>query len=350
MRMDLEQRQFRADPLKLKRLRVAAGLTVQEFAAKAQLDRTTVAKILRGDPVFLKTIKEAGEKAFGIDSPLELLHPDELQALGASTEVPSPDHVLEWEITEYLSGWEKTSNGLQYQRLRLKHRYLENRSARAKCYELRHLSTADRQQLEGHLRRHVEVSEEVGCHPNIAENLTAAWVSGLWWVLDRWVEGETLADRLSQGPLSDYELQVILGGVARGLKTLHAAGVIRRELTPSSILLRKKDDQPILTDLELAKLTERLPTVSPEQWPDDPYRAVEVGGDAPIDVRVDLYSWGRIFVHAATGRLPERGQEQLTDERMPDLVRQVVLQCVAVPRSKRPDNMSMVLTALKAWS
>jgi serine/threonine protein kinase len=348
--MDLEQRKFRADPLKLKRLRVAAGLTVQDFAAKAQLDRTTVAKILRGDAVFLKTIKEAGEKAFGIDSPLELLHPEELLALGVSTEVPSPSQVLEWDITEYLSSWEKTSNGLQYQRLRLKHRYLENRWARAKCYELRHLATSDRDQLEGHLRRHVEVSEEVGSHPNIAENLTAAWVSGLWWVLDRWVDGETLAHRLAQGPLGEYELQVIMGGIARGLKALHAAGVIRRELTPDSVLLREKDDQPILTDLELAKLTEPLPTVSPEHWPDDPYRAVEVGGDAPIDERVDVYSWGRIFVHAATGRLPERGQEQLSDERIPETVRQVVLQCVAVQRSKRPDNVNTVLTALKAWS
>ena len=348
--MDLEQRQFRADPLKLKRLRVAAGLTVQEFAEEAELDRTTVAKILRGDPVFLKSIKQAGEKAFGIDSPLELLHPDELQALGVSTEVPSPSQVLEWDIAEYLSGWEKTSNGLQYQRLRLKHRYLENRWARAKCYELRHLPTKDREQLEGHLRRHVEVSEQVGSHPNVAENLTAAWVSGLWWVLDRWVDGETLAGRLSQGPLSEYELQVILGGMARGLKALHAAGVIRRELTPHSVLLRDKDDQPILTDLELAKLTERVPTVSPEEWPDDPYRAVEVGGDGPIDVRADLYSWGRIFVHAATGRLPERGKEQLTAEQMPDAVRQVVLECVALPRSKRPDNMNTVLAALKAWS
>lgn len=348
--MDLEQREFRADPLKLKRLRVAAGLTVQDFAKAADLDRTTVAKILRGDPVFLKSIKLAAERVFGIDSPLELLHPDELQALGVTTEVPSPNQVLEWEIVEYLSGWQKTSNGLQYQRLRLKHRFLENRLSRGKCYELRHLSTADRDRLDEHLRRHVEVSEQVGSHPNIAENLTAAWIGGTWWVLDRWVAGETLTDRLSKGPLGDYELQVVATGIARGLKALHAAGIIRRELTPDSVLLQEKDDRPILTDLELSKLTERLTTVSPEEWPDDPYRAVEVSGDTPIDVRADVYSWGRIFVHAATGRLPERGQEQLADERIPDSLRETVLQCVAVPRSQRPNNMNAVLAALKAWS
>jgi serine/threonine protein kinase/DNA-binding XRE family transcriptional regulator len=347
--MDLEQREFRADPLKLKRLRVAAGLTVQDFAKAADLDRTTVGKILRGDPVFLKTLQQAGEQAFGISSPLELLHPDELAGLGIATEAPSPTHVLEWEIVEYLSGWEKTSNGLQYQRLRLKHRYLEDRWARAKCYELRHLATADRDRLEGHLRRHVEVSEQVGSHPNVAETLTAAWVGGMWWVLDRWVNGETLANRLAQGPLSIYELQTIMRGIAEGLNALHAAGVIRRELSPDSVLLRENDDRPILTDLELAKLNERLPTVSPEQWPDDPYRAVEVEGDAPIDIRADIYSWGRIFVPGATGRLPKRGQEQLAGEQIPEEVRRVVLQCVAGPRSKRPNSMNPVLTALKAW-
>ena len=45
--MDIEQREFRADPLKLKRLRVAAGMTVSEFATRTQLDRTTAGKILR---------------------------------------------------------------------------------------------------------------------------------------------------------------------------------------------------------------------------------------------------------------------------------------------------------------
>ena len=51
-----EQRKFRADPLKLKRLRVAAGLTAREVRDLSHLDRTTVAKILTGEPVFLKSL------------------------------------------------------------------------------------------------------------------------------------------------------------------------------------------------------------------------------------------------------------------------------------------------------
>lgn len=347
--VDFEQREFRADPLKLKRLRVTAGLTVQDFAKKANLDRTTAAKILRGDPVFLKSLAIAGRQAFGIESPLELLHPDELRGLGVPLEVPSPSQVLEWDIAEYLSGWHTTSNGLQYQRLRLCHRYLRNRLALAKCYELRHLSHAARDRLEGHLRRHVEVCERVGPHPNVAQNLTAAWIGGLWWVLDRWEEGGTLSQRLEDGPLTEHGLKLVMTGIAQGLKALHASGIIRRELSTSCVLLRERTDQPVLCDLELAKLGEGGRTVAPEDWPDDPYRAIEVGGDAPIDERADIYSWGRIFVHAATGELLERGKERLSAEIVPDDIWQLVLRCVAEPRSARPAKMTEVLSALKAW-
>ena len=54
--LEPEQRKFRADPLKLKRLRVAAGLTAKEVRDLSHLDRTTVTKILTGKPVFLKSL------------------------------------------------------------------------------------------------------------------------------------------------------------------------------------------------------------------------------------------------------------------------------------------------------
>ncbi len=346
--MEPEQRKFRADPLKLKRLRVAAGLTAKEVRDLAELDRTTVTKILAGQPVFLKSLSIVGRRAFNIDSPLELLHPDELRAMGVQTELSSPGHVLEWDIEDYLSGWEKTTNGLQFQRVKLNHRYL-NRAARGKCYELRHLTGAEKERVEQYLLRHVEVCEQIGDHPNIAHNITAAPIEGLWWVLDRWEDGISLADQLSDGPLGDYALRVVMTGIANGLAALHKAEIIRRELSPASVLLREFDDRPILIDMELAKLVEGSPTVSPDEWPDDPYRALEVGGDTPVDVRADLYSWGRIFVHAAMGELSERGDERLTNGEIPNVVREVVMQCVAITRSRRPVDMKSILKVLRRW-
>lgn len=348
--MELEQRNFRADPLKLKRLRITASLSLQDFQKASGLNKDTARKLLRGEPVFLSTLSQAVNEAFGIDNPLEVLHPDELAELGVQTAVPSPGHVLEWEIEEYLSGWQQTSNGLQYQLLRLRHRFLKDRVARGKCYELRHMSTAQQAEVETYLHRHVEVCEQIGGHANIAENLTAALVDGLWWVLDRWEEGETLAERLDRGRLSDYELQFITTGIAEALAALHKCGVIRRELSPRSVLLRASSDRPILTDMELAKVTAGAPTVAPDEWPDDPYRAPEVSGDAPFDVRADVYSWGRIFVHAATGTLSERGEESLPENgAIPPAVRDVVLEAVEVLPSQRPDDLKPVLKAMQGW-
>ena len=269
--------------------------------------------------------------------------------MGVQTEVPSPGQVLEWEIDEYVTGWEKTSNGLQFQRVKLLHRYLPNRFARGKCYELRHLTGSEYQRVEQYLLRHVDVCEQIRQSQYVAQNVTAASINGLWWVLDRWEDGETLEQRLATGPLGDYSLQFIMRGILFGLRDLHESQIIRRELTPNSVLLRESDDRPILTDMELAKLTGDGATVAPAEWPDDPYRALEVSGDAPIDERADLYSWGRIFVHAATGSLPDRGAEDIQKVDLPNSVRDAVMQSVEITRSDRPNNVAEILDVIEDW-
>jgi len=345
--MNVEQRKFRSDPLKLKRLRVAGNYTAKELKEVSCLDRTTVAKILRGEPVFLSSIAELA-KVFEVHNPLEVLHPDELVAMGIQTEYSTSRDVLEWTIEEYMSGWQQTSNGLQFQITRLKHKFLEGRMSRGKCYELRHLACAERERAESNLMRHVEVCNQIGFDDHITRNFTAAKVDDLWWVLDQWEDGETLDRRLEEGALSDYELQVIMTGIAKGLDSLHRNNIIRRELTPKSILLRDSDDRPILTDMELAKLLTVKPTVSPKEWPDDPYRALEVEGDDPVDFRADIYSWGRIFVHASNGQLSERGCEEL-NRKLPKKIEDIVMRSVTISRSDRPKDIKQILKSLKGW-
>ncbi|MCA9040000.1 MAG: protein kinase [Planctomycetaceae bacterium] len=348
--MELEQRNFRADPLKLKRLRVAANMTVKDFQEQSGLNIDTVRKILRGDPVFLSSLAMAVRNVFDIGDPLEVLHPEELAALGVQTKIPAPGEVLEWKIENYLSGWQETSHGLQYQLVQLRHRYLTDRLARGKCYELRHLSTTEREKRETLLKRHPEVCERIGPHPHITDNLTAVLVDGLWWVLDRWEPGETLAERLEAGPLSDYELRYILTGIAKGLEALHQHQIVCRELSPASVLLRESDDRPILTDLDLAKMLDGKSTVSPQQWPVDAYRALEVAGQTELDPRADIYSWGRLFVHGANGLPGERGEEELDSSRkIPQAVREAVFRAVELLPSERPATMQDVLKVLQGW-
>lgn len=346
---DSEQRKFRGDPLTLKRLRVAAGLTVKEFTELSGLDRATVGKMLRGDPVFLKSLSIASKNVFDIDDVTLVLHPQELNALGVDAQPPNRKHVLEWEVEDYLSGWNSTANGLQYQISRLRHRYLNGRFARAKCFELRHLSGSEKVRVEDQLHRHVDVCQLVGVHSNLAKNLTAALFDDNWWVLDEWEGSESLTDRLDANRLSEYELRIIMTGLAEGLAAVHKANIVLRELTPTNIMLREQNDSPIIADMELAKLSGTNPSVSPDEWPANTYRALEVDGDSPVDQRADVYSWGRIFIHAATGELPLPGEEQPLNIDVPENVNRLVLQSVRVSRSQRPENMKQVLRTLSKW-
>lgn len=352
--MEREKREYRADELKLRRLRAQFGLNLEQFCGKSGLDKATARKLSKGTPVTLTTLTVAA-RVFGITNHLELLHPDELVALGVDPAVTvSGDAVQEWQIEAHLTAWEKTANGLQYHVARLRHRFLPSRLARGKCYELRHLPVAERRRLDEHLRRHADVCGQIRHHPNVAENITATFVEngGLWWVLDEFEDGATLAERLAEGPLEGTSLKTVAAGIAAGLDALHRQRVVRRELSPRFVLLRKKDLTPVLTDFELAKLLDAAPTVSPAGgWPDDPYLAAEVVSRGTVDERADLYSWGRVFVHCLLGRLPEPGADAdaVRASALPAGVRAVLAACLALPKSDRPASAADVLRAIKRW-
>ena len=352
--MDREKRDYRPDYLKMRRLRIQFGLTVEEFCEKAGIIKETGRKLFNGKPVSLYTLSIAAG-VFKIDNNLELLHPDELPALGIDPEVTlSGDTIQEWRIEARLSPWEKTANGLQYHFAHLSHRFLPSRFARGKCYDLRYPPSPERRRLEVQLQRHPEVCARVPDHPNVAKNFSALSVDhgGLWWVIDEFVNGSTLAERLNEGPLDNSALKTVMGGIAAGLGVLHKADVVRRELSPRFVILRNKDRTPVLTDFELAKLLDGAPTVSPTgAWPDDPYLAPEVVSRGTVDARADLYSWGRVFAHALLGTLPEPGADAdaVRSAALPAAVKTILISCLALPKSDRPASVAEVQKALKRW-
>ena len=356
--MEKEQREFRVDRLMVRRLRLQRGWNIDTFSEEAGINIGTAKKLCRGGPVSV-TIIHLAAKAFGIVDHLVLLHPDELRNLGVDPgNQVSIKHVQEWEIGPYLAAWEKTANGLQFCVAKLQHRHLRARFARGKCYWLRHLTVSERDRMETQLHRHPEICEKIRGHPNIAENITATFVEegGLWWVLDQWVDGPTLAEQLRAGPLEGAHLKMAMVGIAEGLHALHKAKIIRRELSPRFVILQGKDPCPVLTDFELAKLLGGKTVAPKDGWQDDPYRAIEVAGDRAgdlaVDERADIYSWGRIFVEAATGSLATKGDEaeHMMETAVPSAVKEIVLRCVAKPRSSRPGRIDEVLKILKRWT
>lgn len=317
-----------------------------EFADRLDgtVSRNTVIRAFAGHPIRIRTARDLA-KALRVASLEELLPEDD------STAADQPEYCGEWEVTSQLSGWITEANGLQYRICRLQHRFIADRPGRGKEYDLQNPVTRERERIEHYLCRHAAVSEKLRGDPHFAETLNTfpAADRQSWWVVDRLIEGTTLQARLQSGPLARPELAHVMKGVLDSLEALHRAGIVFRELAPRRVLLAQADDRVLLTDFELARLLDSQHSVS-TSWPDGPYRAPELAS-GPADFRVDIYSWARLLLEAATGSLPPPGgdQDALLMAGLPKTVWRVAADCLSPFPQDRPPSVARVRRALSRW-
>ncbi|MEU4603257.1 serine/threonine-protein kinase [Kribbella sp. NPDC023972] len=120
-----------------------------------------------------------------------------------------------------------------------------------------------------------------------------------------YADGGTLADRIKAGPLEIAEVVRIITQVGRGLKHLHARGVLHRDVKPANVLFHTDPagDRAMLSDLGLGKsLAEVSRITMPGGTP--AYVAPEQVRGERLDHRADLYSLGAVAYAAFTGQPP----------------------------------------------
>jgi hypothetical protein len=285
--------------------------------------------------------------------PLNNLEPEEfgkkiiqkLQEVG----ILYPEEIGEW-IIESAEPERTASNGLRYLICRLRHSQINGRLARGKRYDTRSLKKGDREELSNqYFTRHAEIYNIVKNHPNIPIHHSLfpyGYGHNFWWVIDEWIEGDKLDTIISYGALPEQKLLKVMKGIANGLKALHKAQIIRRELSPNSIIIRKDNNNPVLTDFELAKLLNGSQTVSNSNWQEDIYRAPEVESRQELTVRADLFSWSAILAHAATGIMAKDIEEWpkiLQRASISEKLKDVALKCLKLNQEDRPDSIDEVI-------
>ena len=127
------------------------------------------------------------------------------------------------------------------------------------------------------------------------------------------VDGETLAARLTRGPLSLDQALAIAIEVAEALAAAHAAGVVHRDIKPANIMLTRSGAK--LLDFGLARLQDSLVAARPRDvLANDPptrqsaligtlpYMAPEQLRGAAVDARTDLFAFGAVLYEMLTGR------------------------------------------------
>lgn len=143
-------------------------------------------------------------------------------------------------------------------------------------------------------------------HPNIVRVLDFDESSGV--LVMEHLDGGTLADHISQGPVPLAEIREVLLGVLAALETAHLRGVVHRDIKPQNVLFSKSGAVKLvdfgvahLQDLGLTQTGAFIGTLSymsPEQ----------ITGDK-VGAATDLYGLGATVFHALCGRPPFVGAD-----------------------------------------
>jgi eukaryotic-like serine/threonine-protein kinase len=161
-------------------------------------------------------------------------------------------------------------------------------------------------------------------HPHICALYDVGKHNGTAYLVMQYLEGETLADRLTKGALPlDKALQVAIQ-IADALTTAHKAGIVHRDLKPGNIMLTKAGAK--LLDFGLAKSgasvlggtnVSMLPTTPPITQQGSilgtfQYMAPEQLEGHEADSRTDIFAFGAVVYEMLTGKKAFEGKSQAT--------------------------------------
>ncbi len=176
-------------------------------------------------------------------------------------------------------------------------------------------------------------------HPNIVSIHEVGECKGLHYFTMALVEGGSLAERLSRGPLPPREAAELVATLARAVEHAHRQGTVHRDIKPANILLQKdeggrmKEESanliqfgssfilhpssfcPKITDFGLAKRLDSSAgtTATGDILGTASYMAPEQaeGKVREVGPLSDVYSLGAVLYAALTGRPPFLGENNL---------------------------------------
>ena len=151
-------------------------------------------------------------------------------------------------------------------------------------------------------------------HPNVCSVHEYGESEGAVYCVMELVEGRNLRELLRERPIAWERAHAIALEIAKGLKAIHDAGIVHRDLKSSNVMIDAQG-RVRLVDFGIARpqpgraghpqdgeLTDSRHVVgSPE------YMSPEQVRHGELDARSDIYSFGIVLFELFTGRVPFKG-------------------------------------------
>ena len=215
-------------------------------------------------------------------------------------------------------------------------------------------------------------------HPNILAVHDLGQQDGAPYIVSELLDGQTLRERLDDGPLAVRKAVELAIQIAHGLAAAHEKGIVHRDLKPENIFLTS-DGRVKVLDFGLAKLTQADAAVaSVSGLPTTPntvpgivlgtigYMSPEQVRGLAADHRADIFAFGTILYEMLAGRRAFQGETSadtmsailkedaadlpLGDSRIPPALARIVDRCLEKRPSARFQTASDLAFALQSLS
>src|ERR1700674_2000267 len=153
-------------------------------------------------------------------------------------------------------------------------------------------------------------------HPNVASVFDLGRTGDSYFYAMEFVEGETLEKLIKRSGRLEVKLALeIATQVAGGLAAVHEQHLVHRDIKPTNIMVRLKEEGGVtakIIDLGLAKTVDESASEagisSPGAFAGTPeFASPEQFAGVQVDIRSDLYSLGVTLWAMVTGQTPFRG-------------------------------------------
>jgi tRNA A-37 threonylcarbamoyl transferase component Bud32 len=183
-------------------------------------------------------------------------------------------------------------------------------------------------EVQARFKREAEIASRLG-HPNIVQvHDFNVMPDGTPYLVLEFLHGESLAQRLRNGPMPLEQAMSIVRQVGSALAAAHREGIVHRDLKPQNIFLVPTEvdgrivDIAKVLDFGISKIrgSQTVKTQDSALLGTPQYMAPEqaTGQHALVDERTDLFAFGAIVYEMLTG------QPAFTGETIPEVVFKVV--------------------------